>query len=145
MTIENTFDRIASALERIAKTMEHTEPYAGQDRTTFDTEGPVTAPVPVPAPAVPAPVPAPTPVPTVPTVPTAPAPAVPIPVPAAPATAVAFTDSKGLMAYCMAKYKELGPSKGGMIQQILLELGVNNLTALPTEQYGEFYKRVEAL
>lgn len=49
------------------------------------------------------------------------------------------------MAYCMEKYKVLGPTKGGMIQQILLEMGVNNLTALTPAQYGTFYEKVEAL
>jgi len=49
------------------------------------------------------------------------------------------------MAYCMEKYKSLGPAKGGMIQNVLLEMGVNNLSALTPAQYGEFVTRVEAL
>ena len=49
------------------------------------------------------------------------------------------------MAYCMEKYKVLGPAKGGMIQQVLIEMGVNNLSALTAAQYGEFYRKVEAI
>lgn len=72
----------------------------------------------------------------------------PVPAPAAApvsATPAPFKDSKGLMDYCMGKYRELGPIKGAQIQQILLELGVNNLNALPAEHFGTFFLKVEAL
>jgi len=143
MSIENTLERIASSLEKIAKTLEHTEhynesPVANPVVHTKVQDKPVTVPaVPVQAaaPAVPAPVvpsPAATPVP-------------PATTPSACMGAAPFTDAKGLMAYCMEKYKSLGPTKGGMIQNVLLEMGVNNLSALTPAQYGEFVTRVEAL
>ena len=66
------------------------------------------------------------------------------PVPEAP-PACPFNDSKGLIAYCMEKYRTLGPIKGGMIQNILLEMGVSNIGVLPADQYVAFYNRVEAL
>ena len=56
-----------------------------------------------------------------------------------------FTDNKGLMAYCMEKYRVLGPVKGGLIQNVLLDMGVNNINAVPVERYAEFYARVEAI
>ena len=49
------------------------------------------------------------------------------------------------MAYCMNKYQQLGPVKGGLIQNVLVQLGVGNLNALQPEQYGAFYAAVEAI
>jgi hypothetical protein len=97
---------------------------------------PVPVPVPVPQaiPVPPAAVPA----------PAAPAP-IPVPVPPAVPAAGAPTDQKSLMDYCMAKYRLLGPVKGGMIQGILTELGCANIHSLPVEKYAEFFAKVEAL
>ena len=49
------------------------------------------------------------------------------------------------MQYCMAKYQQLGPVKGGVIQTILLNLGCSNLNSLQPSQYGAFYTAVEAI
>jgi hypothetical protein len=49
------------------------------------------------------------------------------------------------MAYCMAKYKALGPVKGGLIQQALTELGCANIKALTADKYEAFNAKVEAL
>lgn len=96
------------------------------------------APVPQAAPAAqPAPAPAPEPA-------AVPAQA-PAAAPAAPAAVAPFTDNHGLMQYCMAKYQQLGPVKGGTIQTILLNLGCSNLNALQPSQYGSFYTAVEAI
>ena len=45
----------------------------------------------------------------------------------------------------MEKYRVLGPVKGGLIQSILLEMGVTNINAVPTERFAEFYSKVEAI
>jgi len=62
-----------------------------------------------------------------------------------PAVPVPFNDEKSLMAYCMSKYKELGPVKGGLIQQVLTDLGVSHLSALTADKYEAFFKKVETL
>jgi hypothetical protein len=49
------------------------------------------------------------------------------------------------MDYVMTKYKTLGPIKGGMIQQVLLDLGHSNMSSVPASQYADFYLKVEAL
>ena len=139
MSIENNLDRIAAALEAIARQMEH----GNQQMQAVPA---------VPAPMNPNPFVPPeqqfaaAPAPAVP-VPAASAPAVPVPA-AAPAPAihhVPFTDQKGLMAYTMEKYRTLGPVKGGQIQTILQELGAANMNSLSAEKYADFYNRVEAL
>jgi len=96
-----------------------------------------------PTPAAPAPAPAPA-------VPAVPAFAMPLPAAAAPAPAPAapaapFTDGKGLMEYVMGKYRALGPVKGGMIQNVLSEIGCKNINEVQPAQYGEFHARVEAI
>ena len=45
----------------------------------------------------------------------------------------------------MEKYRVLGPVKGGLIQSILLEMGVTNINAVPAERFAEFYSKVEAI
>ena len=90
---------------------------------------------------------APAPAPAVPAVPAfampLPAAAAPAPAPAAPAAP--FTDGKGLMEYVMGKYRALGPVKGGMIQNVLSEIGCKNINEVQPAQYGEFHARVEAI
>ena len=142
MTIENTLERIAQSNERLERLLEQL-----LDRNHAQQELPLApAPAPAPAPVVTVPTPAAVPA-------AAPAPA-PVPeaipafaVPPAPAAepALPFNDSKGLIAYCMEKYRTLGPIKGGMIQSILLEMGVSNIAALPAEKYAAFFAKVEAL
>ena len=87
------------------------------------------------APAV---APAPTAMPTLPTF--AAAPAAVAPVQGAP-----FTDGAGLIAYVMGAYKEMGPTKGALIQGVLTQLGYNNINDVKPEHYGALFQGVEAL
>jgi len=87
------------------------------------------------APAV---APAPTAMPTLPTF--AAAPAAVAPVQGAP-----FTDGAGLIAYVMGAYKEMGPTKGALIQGVLTQLGYNNINDVKPEHYGSLFQGVEAL
>ena len=64
--------------------------------------------------------------------------------PAAPA-AVPFTDSASLVAYVMGVYRQIGPTKGAGIQDVLTSVGAVNLTDVKPEQYAAFYAGVEAL
>ena len=137
MSIENSLASIAKSLEAIANTMtadkqpapavHATQPAAPAALMpqTPDVGG---VPAALAAPAVPAfamPLPAPAPAPTG---------------PAAP-----FTDGKGLMEYVMGKYRHLGPVKGGMIQNVLSEIGCKNINEVQPAQYGAFYAKVEAI
>ena len=87
------------------------------------------------APAV---APAPTAMPTLPTF--AAAPAAVAPVQGAP-----FTDGAGLIAYVMGAYKEMGPTKGALIQGVLTQMGYQNINDVKPEHYGSLYQGVEAL
>ena len=87
------------------------------------------------APAV---APAPTAMPTLPTFAAA-------PTPAAPVQGAPFTDGAGLIAYVMAAYKEMGPTKGAQIQGVLTGLGYQNINDVKPEHYGALYQGVEAL
>ncbi|MEN6407874.1 MAG: hypothetical protein ABFC77_15580 [Thermoguttaceae bacterium] len=79
----------------------------------------------------------------------APAPAaaafVPPPAPPAPAATVPFTDQAGLIKYGMEKYRTLGAAKGGLIQNVIVDMGFNNLSKIPSERWAEFVSRCEAL
>jgi hypothetical protein len=61
------------------------------------------------------------------------------------APAVPFSDSKGLIEYVMAAYKEMGPTKGAGIQGVLVGMGLANINDVQPAQYGDFYAKVEAL
>ena len=87
------------------------------------------------APAV---APAPTAMPTLPTF--AAAPAAVAPVQGAP-----FTDGQGLIQYVMGAYKEMGPTKGALIQGVLTGLGYQNINDVKPEHYGALFQGVEAL
>ena len=94
--------------------------------------------IPAPAPNIPAPAP---------NIP-APAPAaafVPPPAPPAAAPTVPFTDQAGLIKYGMEKYRTLGAAKGGMIQNVIVDMGFNNLSKIPADRWAEFVSRCEAL
>ena len=56
-----------------------------------------------------------------------------------------FTDGAGLIAYVMGAYKEMGPTKGALIQGVLTQLGYNNINDVKPEHYGSLYQGVEAL
>ena len=132
MSIENNLASIAKSLETIAVHM-------GDSRRTEIQSVPIIPnPALPPVPAAPAPAAAPA---------TPPAFMMPPAAPAAPAVgpAAPFTDGKGLMEYVMGKYRALGPVKGGMIQNVLSEIGCKNINEVQPAQYGEFHARVEAI
>ena len=56
-----------------------------------------------------------------------------------------FTDGAGLIAYVMGAYKEMGPTKGALIQGVLTGLGYQNINDVKPEHYGSLYQGVEAL
>lgn len=76
-----------------------------------------------------------------------PAPAAFVPPPAPPAveSTMPFTDQAGLIKYGMEKYRELGASKGGLIQNVIVDMGFNNLSKIPSERWAEFVAKCEAL
>jgi hypothetical protein len=128
MTIEKDLTRIADALDVLVKYMTHDKPVpASLPVPAFDTSRPAGV---VAAPAV---------------TPVAPAAPTPVAAPVVVEGAAPFADAKGLMEYCMGKYRDLGPVKGSMIQNALVELGVANLSSLKVDQYAAFYAKVEAI
>ena len=134
MSIETNLASIAKSLETLVTHLTADKQPAPAAAAAPMAMMPNPAPVPAPAPAVPAfamPLPA-----------AAPAPA-PAPAPTGPAAP--FTDGKGLMEYVMGKYRALGPVKGGMIQNVLTEIGCKNINEVQPAQYGEFHARVEAI
>lgn len=56
-----------------------------------------------------------------------------------------FKDAKGLVAYAMAAYKQLGMVKGQAIQKVIQDLGHENINYVKPNQYEAFYRGVEAL
>jgi hypothetical protein len=128
VSLELLIENLTNAITGLTKVM--------YESTAHATPAPRAAPTVAPAPVVPA-----TPVVAVPE----PVPAVVVPVPPAPSFAAPFTDSKGLTAYCMKKYGELGPVRGGNIQGVLTSIGCKNLSEVTPEKYAEFYTKVEAL
>jgi hypothetical protein len=103
---------------------------------------PVAAPVPAP---VAAPVVAPAPVAAAPAMPAPPSFIAPAPVAAPAPNGAPFTDGKGLIDYVMGAYKALGPQKGAMIQNVLVNLGYQNINDVKPEHYGQLFAGVEAL
>lgn len=108
----------------------------------------VAAPAPVaPAPVTVAPAPepvAPAPVAVAPAAPVMPPPPVFTSAPAAP-SALPFTDGASLVSYVMGVYRQIGPTKGAGIQDVLTSVGAVNLTDVKPEQYAAFYAGIEAL
>ena len=82
--------------------------------------------------------PAPTAMPTLPTFAAAPA-------AAAPVQGAPFTDGAGLIAYVMGAYKEMGPTKGALIQGVLTQMGYQNINDVKPEHYGSLFQGVETL
>lgn len=120
MSIESDLHDIAISLASIANSL-----------SKHETVQPSQVPAPVPSAPAPLPVP--------------PAPVAPAPAPVQPAPTGTLTDPASVMAYCVAKYKQLGPVKGQEIQGVLMALGHQQLSALRPDQYAEFHARVEAL
>ena len=84
--------------------------------------------------------------PAMPAPPTFAPPAFAAPAPAAPvAPSAPFSDGQGLIAYVMAAYKEMGPTKGANIQGVLTSLGYQNINDVKPEHYAALYQGVEAL
>jgi len=137
MSIETNLASIAKSLETLVTHL-----------TADKQPAPAAAPAPMAMMPNPAPVPAPAPAVEVPAVPAF---AMPMPTPAAaPAPApvgpaAPFTDGKGLMEYVMGKYRALGPVKGGMIQNVLTEIGCKNINEVQPTHYAAFYSKVEAI
>ena len=113
---------------------------------------PIATPAPTPAPVVipvftapPAPV-APVAAPVMPPAAVMPPPPV-FAVPVAPvgAPVLPFTDGPSLVAYVMRSYKEMQPTKGARIQNVLASMGCQNLTDVKPEQYAAFYMEIETL
>jgi hypothetical protein len=125
MSIEQTLERIAAALETIAGQI-HNAPTVGVEPAPV-VEVAAPAAVVIPMPPMPAPA------------------AAPAPTPAIAGGVAPFSDHKGLTDYCMGKYKQLGPIKGGMIQNVLTEMGAANIGQLTADKYVEFFNRCEAL
>ena len=144
MSIEQTISNLTDAINRLAAAMEKASVAAAAPVAQPE---PVTAPLAAPTPAAPVAAPV-VPAPTVPAAasPSNPMPAPPTfdaPAPAAPS--VPFSDPKGLIDYVMSSYKALGQAKGAQIQQVLLNLGVQNINDVKPEQYTQLYAGVEAL
>jgi len=100
---------------------------------------PVAMPAPAPAPAaMPAPVPAPV------AMPAPPVFAAQVPTPAQ-GSAAPFTDVKGMIDYVMGVYRELGPQKGALIQNVLTGLGYQNINDVTPEHYSALFQGVEQL
>ena len=102
----------------------------------------VAAPVAAPAPApvlenIPAPAG------TMPAMPTFAAPVAAVAAPVA--SGAPFNDGPGLIQYVMNVYKEIGATKGAMIQNVLAGLGYQNINDVKPEHYGALFTGVEAL
>lgn len=67
------------------------------------------------------------------------------PVPEAQPTGAPFTDGKGLIDYVMNAYKSMGAQKGAQIQNVLVQLGYQNINDVKPEHYGALHQGIEAL
>ena len=139
MSIEKTIADLTAAIQNLTIALT-------QGKSALPNTGAINT---VPAPVAPAPQ-----APQMPAPPVfqAPAPAAPPPMFQAPAPAAApagpaapFTDGAGLIAYVMAAYKEMGPTKGAGIQGVLTQLGYQNINDVKPEHYGALFQGVEAL
>lgn len=134
MSLENSLERIANALEALAaKGNIYPEALPTEIPAVLNRLG---TPPPEPPVAVP------------PTQTLAQETATPGPTPAVqevPTLTPPFSDASGLIAYTMEAWKVLGAEKGARIQGILSEMGVGNINDLPPNLYGSFYAQIEAL
>jgi hypothetical protein len=69
----------------------------------------------------------------------------PAPAPAPIVGGAPFSDGKGLIDYVMGAYKALGAAKGSQIQNVLTQLGYQNINDVKPEHYGALFAGVEAL
>ena len=140
MSLEAKIEALTLAVQQLTQAMQATPAAA---------PAPVAAPAPLVQPAAAAPVSV-TPTNPVSSQPAALAmpapPAFVAPAPAASAPSGApFTDPKGLIEYVMGAYKALGPQKGAQIQNVLTQLGYQNINDVKPEHYGALHTGVEAL
>src|SRR5574343_596958 len=141
MSLETKIETLSVLIGELIKTLDK--------NATLSVAAPApVAPAPEPA-AAPVAAPAPDPVAPAPVAVSPAAPVMPPPpeftsAPAAPA-AVPFTDSASLVAYVMGVYRQIGPTKGAGIQDVLTSVGAVNLTDVKPEQYAAFYAGIEAL
>ena len=71
--------------------------------------------------------------------------AAPAPAPAAAVQGAPFTDRAGLIAYVMAAYMKMSPTKGALIQGVLTQMGYQIINDVKPEHYGSLFQGVEAL
>lgn len=142
MSLELKIESLTTAINALVEALgqRHSVVVSAVADAVIPAAAPVVPPAPVPVPT-PAPVPVPAPAPVMPPPPTFMAPP---PVTVAINT-VPFSDGKGLVDYVMARYKALGPEKGGKIHGVLLSMGCNAINEVKPEQYGQFYAAVEAI
>lgn len=138
MSIENTLERIAEALEKIAagkyQPVQTTIPVApiAEVKKPLEVVIPTLIPQP-PAPTLVAPAPV-----------AVPAPVVAVPAAVSPSSCP-INNGKELMEFVMSAYRTLGPEKGARIQEVLSSIGCAAINEVRPDQYAALYAGVEAL
>lgn len=127
MSLENKIEALTAAVIALTAKLESSN--VAPAAPVAPAPAPVVQAAPVAAPAMPAP----------------PAFVAPVPAPAPVATGAPFSDGKGLIDYVMASYKTLGSAKGAQIQNVLTQLGYQNINDVKPEHYGALFAGVEAL
>lgn len=127
MSLENKIEALSAAVIALTAKLESSN--VAPAAPVAPAPAPVVQAAPVAAPVMPAP----------------PAFVAPAPAPAPVATGAPFSDGKGLIDYVMASYKTLGSAKGAQIQNVLTQLGYQNINDVKPEHYGALFAGVEAL
>lgn len=127
MSLENKIEALTAAVIALTAKLESSN--VAPAAPVAPAPAPVVQAAPVAAPVMPAP----------------PAFVAPAPAPAPVATGAPFSDGKGLIDYVMASYKTLGSAKGAQIQNVLTQLGYQNINDVKPEHYGALFAGVEAL
>lgn len=127
MSLENKIEALTAAVIALTAKLESSN--VAPAAPVAPAPAPVVQAAPVAAPAMPAP----------------PAFVAPVPAPAPVATGAPFSDGKGLIDYVMASYKTLGSAKGAQIQNVLTQLGYQNINDVKPEHYNALFAGVEAL
>ena len=127
MSLENKIEALTAAVIALTAKLESSN--VAPAAAVAPAPAPVVQAAPVAAPVMPAP----------------PAFVAPAPAPAPVATGAPFSDGKGLIDYVMASYKTLGSAKGAQIQNVLTQLGYQNINDVKPEHYGALFAGVEAL
>lgn len=136
MSIENTFERIAVALEELTKTVQGTiNPVISVSPATPEQ------PAAVPSGAI---TNDPTPVTLSPQMPP-PSSYTPTPVVQPAVTAQPFPDVQGLVTYVMQAYSAMGAEKGAGIQTVLANLGYDNINNVAPSHFAAMKQGIDAL